>query len=247
MPNPLSLKNTMKMPARTALWTALALAAPAAHGATYQVTNLNASGAGSLRTAIAQANASVGVADVIGFDPGREADTIMLKSALQVTDSVDIQGPGVGITIQRDAAFGAFRLFTIDDGNGAHDRPVHLEKLTLRNGKVHVIRSTGTAIARGGAICSTEPLHLVSVRTGNVADGVDGNIVTSLVPIAALTWNGGTSDTHALQPLVGPDNPVDAGCNPLNLERDQRGYISREVGGAPTSAPSSTARWSHRT
>lgn len=59
--------------------------------ATYVVTNLNDSGAGSLRDAIAQANAHFG-ADTITFAAGLTGGTITLTSTLQVTDAVTING-----------------------------------------------------------------------------------------------------------------------------------------------------------
>jgi predicted outer membrane repeat protein len=59
--------------------------------ATYTVTNLNDSGAGSLRDTIALANAHFG-ADTITFAAGLTGGTITLASKLQVTDAVTING-----------------------------------------------------------------------------------------------------------------------------------------------------------
>ena len=60
--------------------------------ATYTVTNTNDTGAGSLRDALAQANASVGVADIIAFSIGSGAQTIALGSTLTISDQVTING-----------------------------------------------------------------------------------------------------------------------------------------------------------
>ena len=68
-----------------------------ATGATFTVTNTNDSGAGSLRAAIASANAD-SVSDTIVFDPsvfdGITPRTINLVTRLEVTEAVSIVGPG---------------------------------------------------------------------------------------------------------------------------------------------------------
>lgn len=69
------------------LFTALPAAAT-----TFNVTTLNDSGAGSLRAAIESANANAGP-DVITFQAGL-AGTITLASALEVRQSLTINGPG---------------------------------------------------------------------------------------------------------------------------------------------------------
>lgn len=94
-----------------ALLPALALVPPA-FAATFTVTNLNDSGAGSLRQAIEDSNAAAG-ADVIAFHPA-VTGTIALSDILNVTDSVDIQGPGsdsltiVGLNYWRAISFAPF-------------------------------------------------------------------------------------------------------------------------------------------
>lgn len=71
--------------------------------------------------------------------------------------------------------------------------------------------------------------NLVSDASGsNLINGANGNIVTVVPQVAALTDNGGPTATHALLPGV---IAIDSGGNSLGLEADQRGYISREVGG----------------
>jgi len=59
---------------------------------TFTVTNLADSGAGSLRAAVAAANASPGP-DAIAFAPGLSG-TIALGSTLEITDGLTVQGPG---------------------------------------------------------------------------------------------------------------------------------------------------------
>src|SRR5947209_5196210 len=76
-----------------------ALAAPSAAAATFTVTNLNDSGAGSLRQAVLDANGAAG-ADVITFQSGLSGTITLATGELSLYDSVDIQGPGAAaITI----------------------------------------------------------------------------------------------------------------------------------------------------
>ena len=99
----------------------------AAHAATYTVTNNNDSGAGSLRQAITDANASAGVDDVIVFSG---AMTIQPATALPVvTDTVEINGytgsPGGATpnTAVSPAPFNGTLTIEIDGQNsgGAND------------------------------------------------------------------------------------------------------------------------------
>jgi hypothetical protein len=83
---------------RAALGTAAAIGvavlAPDAHAATFEVTNLGDSGAGSLRDAIDQANGAAG-ADTITFQSGLSG-TIAVAGQMDVTDELTISGPGPG-------------------------------------------------------------------------------------------------------------------------------------------------------
>ena len=69
-------------------------AAHLAPASPFTVTNLNPSGPGSLLQAVQDANANPG-SDTIAFSAGLHG-TIALTTTLQVTDTVDIQGPGPG-------------------------------------------------------------------------------------------------------------------------------------------------------
>ena len=83
-----------KQAKRTALTLGAALAAvPAAHAAPFTVSNLNDAGPGSLRQAIEDANGLAG-ADTIGFQAGLTGTITLTTGQLEITDSVDIQGPG---------------------------------------------------------------------------------------------------------------------------------------------------------
>src|SRR5690348_16634350 len=64
---------------------------------TFTVSTLSDSGAGSLRAAIAAANATPG-ADAIKFAPSLKG-TIPLASQLTVSDDLSISGPGNKVTV----------------------------------------------------------------------------------------------------------------------------------------------------
>src|SRR5262245_39274654 len=60
---------------------------------TFHVTTLDDTGDGSLRTAVAQANAHAG-ADAIVFDDGLAGTIALTGGDLDVTDDLKINGPG---------------------------------------------------------------------------------------------------------------------------------------------------------
>src|SRR5262252_8501470 len=98
-----------------------------ARAAAFNVTNTNDSGTGSLRQAILDANSTPG-ADTINFSV---TGTILLESVLpNLADDVTISGPGANaLTVQRDSAASAFRIFTINSG-----KTVTISGLTIMNG-----------------------------------------------------------------------------------------------------------------
>jgi hypothetical protein len=87
------ITNRVRIYSRTRLVIALAVALAArAQGATFVVTNTNNSGAGSLREAVDQANATP-AADIIHFNiPGAGVHTIDVLPAIVITAPVTIDG-----------------------------------------------------------------------------------------------------------------------------------------------------------
>ena len=132
---------------------------PAAQAATFTVTRLADSGTGSLRAAVAAANAAAG-ADTIRFQNGL-AGTITLSSGeIVIADSVSIEGPGpANVAI---AGTPNNRLFRLDRTSGPRSTTV-LSGLTLFNGHAD----------NGGAIHS-EDENLI-VRNTLIADNVASN------------------------------------------------------------------------
>lgn len=132
--------------------------------ATIIVTNLNDSGAGSLRDAVDQANMDPEV-DTIKFAKTAQG-TLILASQITITEGVNIVGPGVSkLSISGN---NATRAFTIDDGS-TDFIPVAISGLRFINGNS----------AEGGAIQSSENLTLNKTDfLFNTATG-DGGAVAS--------------------------------------------------------------------
>ena len=119
----------------------------------FTVLNTDDSGAGSLREAIAQANANAG-ADSISFDAALAGQTIVLTNELEVTNDLTITGLGADrLTLDGD---NNSRIFNIDDGSNVATITVEISGLTLTNGNSN---ETGpTPAGNGGAILSFEDL-----------------------------------------------------------------------------------------
>lgn len=137
-------------------------------GTIYTVTNLNDSGAGSLRQAITDANTNAG-ADTIVFTNSLNG-TIDLATALPtITESLKIFGNGADkITIDGDTdgnGDGDLYFLLIDDDNDASHSNVLVSGLAFTKGK-------GTASDAGGSnavIASLESLTLSGVTISDLA------------------------------------------------------------------------------
>ncbi|MEW6242413.1 MAG: choice-of-anchor Q domain-containing protein, partial [Chloroflexota bacterium] len=106
--------------------------------ATWTVTNVNDSGAGSLRQAVASA-ASGGT---IVFDASLSGQTIALVSELAIAKSITIDGSGLAASVEISGS-DSVRIFNIGSS-----QTVTLKSLVLKNGK-----RTGTTYTHyGGAI-----------------------------------------------------------------------------------------------
>ncbi|HSS06800.1 MAG TPA: right-handed parallel beta-helix repeat-containing protein, partial [Rhodanobacteraceae bacterium] len=159
----------------TLFGAAVAAASPLAGAATFTVTNVNDAGPGSLRDAIAQANAASG-ADTVQFQANLTG-AIALASEIVITDTLNLAGPGVGrITV--DGAT-ATRLFKVQHAGGSAITAT-FSGLTL---------ARGHAPDEGGAIWSTGDNVVVEgcILDGNIANNRGGAIFTAS---ANLTING---------------------------------------------------------
>lgn len=110
----------------------------------YTVTNLNDSGSGSLRGAIATANAHPG-ADVIRFSPNLAGTIVLSGGQMEITGVLDIDGPGMSrITINGNNASRVFKM-----GAGSD---VSIDDLTIANARNTLQDDVGIVVTRGGAI-----------------------------------------------------------------------------------------------
>lgn len=137
--------------------------------ATFLVTSLADSGAGSLRDAVDQANSRNGK-DTIVFDKSAftEGALVTLTTGeIAITDDLTIKGLGADfVTVSGNESS---RIFRIDDGT-AKMLKVSLSGLTLQKG--YAGNDEG-----GGAIFSAETLSISdSVLTGNLSSGSGGAI-----------------------------------------------------------------------
>ena len=141
------------------------------HAATYVVTNTNDSGAGSLREAILNSNASIDD-DTILFDPSLKGSTITLSSGVLFVEAknpasgtgyVTITGPTEGdhssITIDANQSSRVFSVNDDDPFNAFLFAELTLENMTIKGGLPRV--ETGNlARVGGGGIYSEVPLVL---------------------------------------------------------------------------------------
>ena len=121
----------------------LLLAARPSQAATFDVTNTNDSGPGSLRQAITDANSNPG-ADTINVSA---SGTINLQSALpDLNTSMEINGPGANLlTVRRNvsSSFSIFRIFVLN---------VTINGLTISNGQETTFGGGGIVVGSNGAL-----------------------------------------------------------------------------------------------
>ena len=218
---------------RLALWGTILLGVGSAHAATFTVANKNDSGDGSLRAAIASANAAAG-ADTITFGAGI-GSPILLKSALPtLSGALTINGPGVkNLTVARDAT-AQFRIFTTAMGStvtiaglnivggdvsglGGDDPDENsinsLGGNILNNGGTLTIRECivfrGKAINGGGVLNNGGTLNIISTTvSGNTSteDGTGGGVAnagTLNITNSGITDNEGLDDGGGIFHLTG--------------------------------------------
>lgn len=168
--------NNHRLIRRLPFWGALGvgLCALPAHAATYTVSNLNDSSAGSLRQAIVDANKDAN-ADTIVFGASARGTIALTSGQLTISQSVTITGPGAQLLALSGG--GRSRLFNIATG-----AVTSMSGLTLSGGSV--VGKTGGVVqlggqpggeARGGAILNAGTLSLKNmVLSQNSATGGAG-------------------------------------------------------------------------
>ncbi len=140
-----------------------------AEALTFTVFNNSDGGEDSLRQAILAANANAGP-DTIVFDSGVTGSIILTTGRLDISDSVDIQGPGAAtLTVDGTGASGVFQVYS-----GSEEIAVTISGLTITGGAANY----GAGIFNGD-----EDLTLDRVTiTGNTATNHGGGL-----------WLGGIS------------------------------------------------------
>jgi hypothetical protein len=157
------------------------------------VTNLNDSGAGSLRQALLDANTAPGQ-DVITFATGVSGTISLLSDFPDLTEAIDLEGPGSSvITIdggwtQAGGSGAGHEIFDIsDDGSGTWT----LSGITVTG---------GNSSSNGGAIwsCNDSPLNLLDVAlTGNYAGDGGGGVYLCGTGDVVITESSITGNTAA--------------------------------------------------
>jgi predicted outer membrane repeat protein len=170
----------------TLVGAAIAAASPLAGATAFTVTNLNDAGAGSLRDAIGQANASAG-ADTVQFQAGLTG-MIPLASEIAITDTVHVAGSGVS-AIKVDGNLGT-RLFKVQHAGGSAITAT-FSGLTLANGH---------AADEGGAIWASGDNVVVAgcILDSNIANTRGGAIFVANANLsidASGIWNSQTGST----------------------------------------------------
>lgn len=225
-----------RMGAAVASGAALALAAGApAEAATFQVSNLDDAGPGSLRQAVFSANAAAG-ADDITFQAGLTGTILLTSGQISIEDSVDVQGPGPSVlTVSGNNSSRVFYVYdaasildvtisglTLADGTGSPGGGIVSwgENLTLDN--VVVTGGNSTNVGGGIAALGTDDLEGFSfilrdsVVSGNSAADLGGALfldkiqdATFLIQNSDLTGNSARAGGGISADLLGGDVTIE--------------------------------------
>ena len=172
---------------------ALAWSPTEAMADTFTVTNLANDGGGSLRDAVAQANANPGD-DNVEFLPALSG-TIQLDSSIPVTGSAGLQILGDG-RIELDGQ-AQTRLFTIQLDDATFMRNVTLSGLVLRNG----VSNGGGAVFISGfnAKLVLQGTHVLNCAAVNGPEAAGGAILARFgggVSVVSSTISGNRASQH---------------------------------------------------
>jgi predicted outer membrane repeat protein len=203
--------------AALALGMGLSLA-PTTYAATFTVTTLGDSGAGSLRAAIASANGAAG-ADTVNFQAGLTGTITLTTGEIAITDDLTITGPGAAsITITKSGA--AARLLDINAGTPT----VTISGLTFTGGDP---AGAGGAIAiRNGTLTIQSSVFTSNSTTGTFAGGGALYSYHGTLTIQNSVFSGNTG-------AGGGALYSNYGGGPVNIQNSTfSGNTARRAGGA---------------
>ena len=147
---------------------------------TFHVTTLADGGAGSLRDAVARANALPG-ADTIDFQPALAGTIALTGGELDITDDVAIAGPGAtSLTV---SGSNTSRVFKIEPG-----KAVTISGLTIAQG--NAVSGRGGGIDNSGALTVSD-----SAFSGNraLSGGALANEIGSTATVTGSTFRRNTA------------------------------------------------------
>lgn len=163
----------------------VALTASPASASSFEVTTTADAGAGSLRDAIALANANAGD-DTITFQAGL-GDVIITSGPLLVTEGVTFDGPGSSeLSIVRN---GSFSLFTVNIANTATALDVTFDGLDFIGNS---ISDTGLAIEFIAGDPEVDDITLSDTVFGGFANTYEGGAVAVFGATGILTITNST-------------------------------------------------------
>ncbi|MFN0051552.1 MAG: hypothetical protein ACKV0T_05135 [Planctomycetales bacterium] len=170
------------------------------------VTNLNDSGAGSLRSAVATANDSPG-ADVIRFQPHLAGTIVLTTGQMEIRDALTIDGPGMSrLTISGNFAT---RVFKMEPGT-----QLTIDDLTIANSRNTIQDDIGIKVTRGGAILNDGgelTLLRVTMLNNQAIDTRSGSDATRVVGGGAVVNSGNAKLTASHSLFIG--NSVTGGTS----------------------------------
>ena len=162
------------------LWLLSTGSLPVARAIGFTVTNTNASGPGSLRQAILDAN-GIGGHDVITFTPSVSGTIVLADTLPDVTDDLTITGPGaITLAISGDDTHQVLRI--------AAGAAVTISGVTIRDGYHPSV---------GGGIWSQGTLLLIGTDiVSNTSNHTGGGVYVS---VGSVTLSGGQIISNAAE------------------------------------------------